>query len=361
MVMVEPEAPHSSLVTIEYEELLDGSVDLSGKIERAYGQGALGILTVSGVPELVDLRRNLLPQAHKFSELPAEAKDLYEDPDSFWSFGWSQGRETLQDGKPDMHKGSFYANPCSDKPTEDPVLMKKFPSYCRPNIWPSEEHAPGLEAAFKSLSKRIVDVGLLVAQRCDTYVERQRPGAASPGIHDMLASSCCHKARLLHYFPPPPTDPSCASPNDSSPWCGMHRDHCALTGLTAAIYTSRGGELAEMPDPEAGLYVETRRGSAAQVCIPPGHIAYQVGEVVQVLSGGLLCATPHYVQAPKPQLSQGIGRNTLAVFMQPHWDTRLEVPGWADEASVRRGKGLEGWTPGATFGDFTKATLANYH
>ena len=84
-------------------------------------------------------------------------RDLYEDPDSFWSFGWSQGRETLQgdtriagqapsppsgslspllllpraDGKPDMHKGSFYANPCSDKPTEDPVLMKKFPSYCR--------------------------------------------------------------------------------------------------------------------------------------------------------------------------------------------------------------------------------------
>ncbi len=48
------------------------------------------------------------------------------------------------------------------------------------------------------------------------------------------------------------------------------------------MYTSRGGEQAELPDSEAGLYVETRKGRTVQVRIPPGHIAYQVGEVVQV-------------------------------------------------------------------------------
>ena len=36
MVMIEPEAT-PSLVTIDYQELLDGSVDLNGKIERVRG------------------------------------------------------------------------------------------------------------------------------------------------------------------------------------------------------------------------------------------------------------------------------------------------------------------------------------
>ena len=35
------------------------------------------------------------------------------------------------DNRPDMYKGSFYANPCHDAPTDDSTLMKDHPSYCR--------------------------------------------------------------------------------------------------------------------------------------------------------------------------------------------------------------------------------------
>ncbi len=62
----------------------------------------------------------------------------------------------------------------------------------------------------------------------------------------------------------------------------MHRDHCSLTGLIAALYTSAGCKPAEMPDPDAGLYVQTRNGHLQQVRIPPDHIAYQMGEATQV-------------------------------------------------------------------------------
>ena len=57
----------------------------------------------------------------------------------------------------------------------------------------------------------------------------------------------------------------------------------------------------------------------------------------------------------------GIARNTFAVFMQPHWDEVLELPGWADEDAVYEAGGLKGWVPGCTFGSFTTRTLAYYH
>jgi isopenicillin N synthase-like dioxygenase len=50
------------------------------------------------------------------------------------------------------------------------------------------------------------------------------------------------------------------------------------------------------PDAEAGLYVRTRGGKEFQVRVPKDSIAFQIGESSQVLTGGLLRATPHAVQ-----------------------------------------------------------------
>jgi len=184
------------VVTLSYEELLDSSSDLSRKIEQAYGQGTLGLLTVSSVPRLEELRSKLLPLAHRFAELPGSVKALYEDPESSWSFGWSHGREILQDNRPDVYKGSFYANPCVDVPTVDESLMNKHPSYCRPNIWPTE-HIPALELAFKELGQLIVDVGLLIAARCDRYMQSLKPSGGHHCIHESLRNSFSHKVTIL--------------------------------------------------------------------------------------------------------------------------------------------------------------------
>lgn len=45
--------------------------------------------------------------------------------------GWSRGREALADGRPDVHKASFYANPLADSPDADAAAAARFPSYCR--------------------------------------------------------------------------------------------------------------------------------------------------------------------------------------------------------------------------------------
>lgn len=60
-------------------------------------------------------------------------------------------------------KASFYANPIVDTPTLDARLVQRYPSYCRPNLWPREA-LPPLEPAFKRLGRLIVQVRRFVHQ-----------------------------------------------------------------------------------------------------------------------------------------------------------------------------------------------------
>lgn len=65
-------------------------------------------------------------------------------------------------------------------------------------------------------------------------------------------------------------------------WCGWHTDHGSLTGLTSALYM-KGDDIVPSPDPQAGLYIRARQGGeVTQVCIPSDHIAFQMGEAMQV-------------------------------------------------------------------------------
>lgn len=200
-----------------------------------------------------------------------------------------------------------------------------------------------------------------------------------------LAASNTTKGRLIYY--PPPSSQASAPEDPTADWCGRHRDFGSLTGLTAPLYLQAGVEV-PVPDPEAGLYVETGDGSAirdVQVIIPDNCMAFQIGRVMGIQSGGVLRPTRHFVQAPAAvavmpsgaqqaaaagggtaQEGQGVGgaagvsRNTLAVFMQPRLDTPLVAPNGADELRRELGDALVGgkWQDGITFGDFAKRELA---
>ncbi|KAK1312673.1 hypothetical protein QJS10_CPA07g00516 [Acorus calamus] len=125
-------------VTISHSELKDKGRDLSAKIEEGFGPNGLGILSVSDIPGYISLRRDLLHLSPRLANLPEESMKELEDPESRYNFGWSHGKEKLESGKLDTLKGSFYANPIFDVPTSDVSLMQRYPSYCRPNIWPND-------------------------------------------------------------------------------------------------------------------------------------------------------------------------------------------------------------------------------
>jgi len=117
---------------------------------------------------------------------------------------------------------------------------------------------------------------------------------------------------------------------------------------------------------QAGFYVKNRHGNIVKVRIPEDHLAFQLGESFQVLSGNVLRATPHCVRAPRPAKKGEVCpyRNTFALFMQPHWDEPL-VP-YVDrqlqvEVNPAEGDLVDGWQDGITFGEFSAQRFASYY
>ncbi|KAG8044426.1 hypothetical protein GUJ93_ZPchr0057g2644 [Zizania palustris] len=220
--------PSVRTVSIPFSDLKERDRDLSGKIEEGLGPNGLGIISIADVPGFPLLRKALLRLAPRIADLPEDVKKGLEDTDSRYNFGWSHGKEKLDSGKFDTFKGSFYANPILDVPITDDVLVRRYPSYCRPNIWPTG-HLPELEIAFKALGKLMLEVGLMLAHHCDRYVMQQGVGLYDGEILELtIANSRCHKGRLLYYFPRQFSNQK--EGGSVSSWCGWHTDHGSLTG-----------------------------------------------------------------------------------------------------------------------------------
>jgi len=58
---------------------------------------------------------------------------------------------------------------------EDEATIAKFPSFCHPNIWPTEDDCPGFVPACKAAAGLIVSVGAELARHCDAYVRHVDP------------------------------------------------------------------------------------------------------------------------------------------------------------------------------------------
>ncbi|XP_078168057.1 2-oxoglutarate (2OG) and Fe(II)-dependent oxygenase superfamily protein [Carex rostrata] len=348
-----PSPPTVRTVSIPFTHLKDRDKDLSGKIEEGFGPQGLGIISVSDVPDFALLRKNLLYLAPRLANLSEDAKRELEDPDSRYNFGWSHGKEIIESGKPDVFKGSFYANPIIDTPTTDTALLHQYPSFCRSNIWPTSS-LPELEVAFKALGKLIFEVGLLLAHHCDQYVMQQGSTSKTQGLEETLRCSRCHKGRLLYYFPRPLSECREVTGSTSS-WCGWHTDFGSLTGLTCGLFM-RNSEEVPCPDSSAGLYVQTRNNKIVKVIYGEDELAYQIGETTEMLYSGLLCATPHCVKAPSGENASGIERCTLAMFMQPNWDERLKLP----EKITRHQEFIQP-NQALTFGEYTEILNDKYY
>jgi isopenicillin N synthase-like dioxygenase len=362
-------------VVLDYNDLVN-NVDLSQEIKKAFGFDGAGLLVVKNVPGFVEARGTLLPISKKFAELEDSVKEKYVKEDTFYSFGWSHGKEKLQGGKPDTSKGSYYNNPQYDKPIDDPKIIAEYPAFAHPNIWPTED-MPEMENAFKTLGQLMVKVGTLVARQCDTYISSMAPLYSKNSFETVIETSKCCKARLLHYYPmnQEEIDSHNNSSNQFSSWCGWHNDHGSLTGLTSAMYMDSNGNVVQNTDPQAGLYVRNRKSELLKVNIPVDCIGFQIGETAQVHSGGLLQATPHAVRGSN---CPNISRESFAVFMEPMWDAKMVIPEGMEPDQAQSASAAENLPPGVpklhtrwrhdptgtnpqTFGEFTEITHKSYY
>lgn len=304
-------------VKISYQALKSES-DLSDKIEEAFGQRGLGLVLITGYPEFQEKREKVLRAIRQFALLPEEIKEIYTLPEAHYSYGWSHGKERMKNGVPDIAKGSYYARPHADVITDDPQLKIKFPGTYFDNVWP-RQHCPELELAFKEMAKVQIDLGHHVCRAFDRYLYQQTGGKHTiEKFFTMIKDSVAYKGRMLHYFP---VEPELNSTADGL--CGWHLDHGCVTCLLSPLFLDLQGNCLPKP-PDCGLYVKSpSTGIAIKVDIPSDCLAIQLGETFQVLSGGLLRATPHCVRSSK---HPGLTREQLAVFMDCAPEQEMTLP-----------------------------------
>jgi isopenicillin N synthase-like dioxygenase len=228
------------------------------------------------------------------------------------------------------------------------------------------------------LGKTVVSVGQLLAFHCDKYVGKRIPDFAVRGhkLEDIIKTSRCAKARLLHYFPQDESavkaPPAKADDDNVSSWCGWHNDHGSLTGLTSAMYLDSNGNMVGNPDPKSGLYVKKRNGKTVKVNLPADHLGFQIGETSQVHAGGVLKATPHAVRGAEGPAAKGIARSTFAVFMEPEWSYAMDLPNGVTPSEMLEGTAAKfmppgvpplgsRWVQGDDFGTFSNKTFALYY
>ncbi|KAI5811449.1 hypothetical protein DFH27DRAFT_533628 [Peziza echinospora] len=327
----------ASPVTVTLEQLRTGAIDFT-LLESAFGPDSLGIIVVKDLPQkFIPLRKKVLSYASHLGNLSAEELVRLENPEAKYLVGWSCGKERLSNDRIDTLKGSYYVNCAFYK---DPKLdgaegdYPNLPEYTSGNVWPREELLSGFKDAVQELVTLIIDTAVLVARACDRYAEKHIENYTPSYLEHVVKSSSTSKARLLHYFPPPPNSSTPENDEDLDDWCGTHKDHGCLTGLTSAMYVDEkdfktvavGGSGAEFdleeldtaPDPSAGLYIHGRTGETYKVGIPRDALAFQTGEALEVITQGKLKAVPHFVRGCRSGLAGGVARNTLAVFTQPN-------------------------------------------
>ena len=177
-----------------------------------------------------------------------------------------------------------------------------------------------------------------------------------------------------------------AAPKEDS-WIGWHNDSGFLTALSGDMYVNdETGEALDRSavDPEAGLYVaEHGTGSPVRVEIPEDCLAIQAGECLQILTGGVVAATPHCVRGARREWEgrgwgedeSGAERVRVARISCPCFvDSGPTFPLSMPEGSSREdvlGAGAGGgrvpplgrrWTEnGQTFGDFLQRSFEVYY
>lgn len=407
----------SSIVTIPYQDLLSNRHDpkVLSDIGKGFGDEGLGIIAITDVPNLSELRSKLLHLSYKLAtSLSKEDLDRLTLPESGYSVGWSHGKEKLEGDKFDTSKGSFYVNPMTDDIVADVLdrdslldstnvdiekkkdhflkIAKDNPAFYHPNVWPDEE-LPELKDTVREMGKLIRDIGIHIARQCDKYVLSKCSTYPEGKLENIIQSSLCPKGRLLHYFPSDINDDSndangeegsktndiestsrILDNKDFSTWCGWHNDHSTLTGLVPAIYINKEGEEISCPDPSSGLYIKSRQGGLIHAKIPKGALAFQIGETTQIHTGGILQATPHAVRGcdPKKEACKGVSREVFAVFMQPEFFHDTDIPEGrtiedaqkleAEKHLPRTVKPLRSrWSPGINFGEFSNNTFAAFY
>ncbi len=276
------------------------------------GFGQYGLLYVRGHRIAPDLLSSFYDEYLKVTARPEEEKQTWSGADIWYQRGWTPpNTETavIAGGQPDF-KECYFAAPVQ----VDPEMRHLYPEVYADNRWPRNSDV--FREKYLALGKRLHEVGLALLDSC----------ADALGIGRRVfvtgTSGGPHVTRALKYLPLSAEQVN----QDHIVWGEEHTDFNLLTLLPGGRFFDPAGAPCARPDPDAGLYLRTRpsdahpRGELVYGRPPEGCIVAQVGQQLEILTGGDLLATPHVITAPK---QPGYSRTSMAHFIHLHSEERL--------------------------------------
>lgn len=247
-----------------------------------------------------------------FIARPEEAKRPHGRADLWYQRGWTPPNTEVavaSNGQPDFKECYFVA---PYPPDEDATI--EFPQLYPENVWPAEA-PPYFQEGFLALGRALHEAGLKLL----------RGAAVALGLPEMTFADLCDKAphvtRALQYLPL-----TAAQVDTDIVWGEEHTDFNLLTLLPGGRFLDTQGRPAPKPDDKSGLSLRTRampsepKGRLVRGTAPAGCIVAQVGQQLEILTGGTFLATPHVITAPGVP---GWQRQSAAHFMHVHTNTVL--------------------------------------
>ncbi|MCW2685345.1 MAG: cefF [Mycobacterium sp.] len=283
-------------------DLADAHSDPSGfrsRLREATRESGFFYLVGHGVPAArFDV---VLRLAREFFALPDALKNEISQLKSPQFRGYSRVGGELTNGKVDWREQV-------DIGPERPAIdgAQGYRRLQGPNLWPAAPR--GFRSAFESWDDALSAVGLRLLRHWAVSL-----GAAQDIFDDSFAGLPATLIKVVRY-------PGSA---DTPQGVGAHKDSGVLTLLLVE------------PD-STGLQVELSPGRWLDVPPLPGAFVVNIGELLEVATGGYLRATRHRVVAPRP----GTDRVSIPFFLNPALDGTIPIISLPPELA-QKSRGVE--------------------
>lgn len=294
--------------TIDLSDVLSGD---PARIERA----ASAVREAFGTYGLIYIRNHSVDTASlealyasfkTFTQKPDAEKQRYAHPELWYQRGWTPPNTEVAvaaGGQPDF-KECWFAAPIDT----DANAAEQYPALYPPNIWP--EGNDDFKARYIALGRQLHESGLVLLRAAALAL------ALPEDSFTKLISGAPHVTRVLYYLPLTPEQV-----NTDLVWGEEHTDFNLLTLLPGGRFYDPAGKPSARPDDKSGLYLRTRatddapNGHKVRGAVPEGCIIAQVGQQLEILTGGAYLATPHVITAPGVP---GYSRMSSAHFVHMH-------------------------------------------
>jgi len=324
-----PHSPAKQLPVIDVGALVDPDGVTSDRrstadaIDRACREVGFFAITGHGVDP--DLQPRLDQSAREFFDSPATDKQRIAMglAGSAWR-GWFPVEGELTSGRPDRKEGIYFG---LEHPADHPRVMSGTALH-GPNQFPEEPTALRSDVlAWLAAMKPVAD-GVMRGVALGL-------GLPATWFEDGLTADPTVLFRVFHY---PPGE----SPSEDAWGVGEHTDYGLLTLLAQ--------------DHHGGLQVKDLGGGWIDVDPAPGLLICNLGDMLELLTGGRYRSTPHRVRN-----TSGESRLSFPYFFDPSWDATVPTLPLRDEIVDRAdgrwdGADVTAWE--GTYGDYLTSKVA---